>query len=83
MTRLIKSLESKGHEFVGMLYIDGIFYFYGLDVKMAGIRPVREYCRDGIDYELLLRAWKKRGTYILFAHEDYKTALNGAIEAAN
>jgi len=82
MSRLIKALTDKGHEFVGMLYISGIFYFYGLDVKKAGIRPVRENCRDNLDYELLYTAWKKRGTYILFAHEDYKTALSGAIEAA-
>jgi len=84
MRRLMKLLKDAGKEFVGVLYISGIFYFYALDPdpKKIGQKPVREFCRDDLDYKLRLRAWKRAGTYVLFAHEDFDMALSGAMDAA-
>ena len=84
MLRLIRLLENSGKEFVGVLLISGIFYFYAFDSdpKKIGQKPLREFCRDELDYKLRLKYWKKSGTYVLSADEDFSDALSGAIESA-
>ena len=32
-----------------------------IDILVAGVRPIREYCRDDVDFELLSNQWVNRG----------------------
>jgi len=82
MRKLIKKLQEHGKTFVGILLIGNVYYFYAHDPKSVGTKPNLDYCRDEVDYNLRLQQWKKDGTYILFADEDFGKALDGAIEKA-
>ena len=82
MLNLIQKLRERGHTFVGVLLLGKTFYFYAHDPKVAGRKPDILECRDLMDYNLRMQQWKKVGTYILFADEDFEKALNGAIEKA-
>ena len=48
--------------------------------KIAGIKPVLEYCRDELDYELRLAAWWKAGTVQSPEYESFDKMLAGEIK---
>jgi len=83
---LINALEAIGQEYVGMAYDKSLnlHKIYAFDPKFAKKlgyeKPNRRFVRDGVDYNNLYRAWRDKGTYLLYADKDLDVAIQSSLD---
>jgi len=78
--RLINKCEQQGFTFLSLSNHDNVFTITIHNAKEAGAKPVLDYSRDKLDYELALSGWYKRGSVILAVGNDVNDTINSALE---
>lgn len=79
--RFIFELYIRKLSFLGISYKDEYFRLWVFSDKKAGIEPIKEHCRDLIDYRYLHDSWRKRGAFVLAISKDYDKVFVDALEA--